>query len=218
VRAEGHRCENPTSKWGNVTKRQAMETLAQHGPTPLRRRTWFVASLLALAIVLVAAGAWIAVAKERSSGSGALTLDPVPPRHFAVVTTTPVSGAQDAASDGHVTVRFSAPLLPGAGASGPAPAFDPPVAGSWHRTNRVTLQFDPSAPFVPSATETLTVPGGPAGMRDATGLTLAHDVSVSFTVAQGSVERLEQLLALTGYLRCPTPGRSRGGGPVCRRR
>ena len=53
---------------------------------------------------------------------------------------------------------------------------------------------------MPGATETITVPGGPTGVIGSQGQHLAQTVTSPFTVAPGSVLRLQQLLAELGYL------------------
>jgi peptidoglycan hydrolase-like protein with peptidoglycan-binding domain len=53
--------------------------------------------------------------------------------------------------------------------------------------------------MIPGSTETLTVPGGPGGLRDTGGRRLAQSVTVSFTVSSSTV-RLQQILAQLGYL------------------
>jgi peptidoglycan hydrolase-like protein with peptidoglycan-binding domain len=57
-----------------------------------------------------------------------------------------------------------------------------------------------TAPFIPTTTETLVIPAGSSGPRSARGQVLAAPSTVTFTVAQASTERLQQLLALLGYL------------------
>jgi peptidoglycan hydrolase-like protein with peptidoglycan-binding domain len=79
------------------------------------------------------------------------------------------------------------------------PTLSPPVAGSWRRVDPTTLAFAATAPFIPDTAETLTVPGGPTGLHDSTGRTLATTTTVHFTVA-GDAVRLQQLLAVLGYL------------------
>ena len=80
------------------------------------------------------------------------------------------------------------------------PAFDPPVKGSWTRVGPTSLSFVAAAPFIPTTTETLVIPAGSAGPRGAGGQVLAAPATVTFTVAQASTERLQQLLAQLGYL------------------
>jgi peptidoglycan hydrolase-like protein with peptidoglycan-binding domain len=113
-----------------------------------------------------------------------------------VVSTTPTAGANDVPSDQSVSLRFSAPLVAGVG----MPTWNPPVAGSWVRSQPRTLTFEATAPFIPTASETLTIPAGAAGPRTADGAVLVAPDVVTFAVAQASTERLQQLLAELGYL------------------
>ena len=81
-----------------------------------------------------------------------------------------------------------------------------------------------AAPFIPTTTETLVIPAGSAGPRGAGGQVLAAPATITFTVAQASTERLQQLLAQLGYLpvtftpKTPLssagPGHDRPGGDV----
>jgi hypothetical protein len=80
------------------------------------------------------------------------------------------------------------------------PTVSPPVAGTWAVLSPSVLQYQASGPLVPGATETVTVPGGPAGVVGSQGQHLAQTVTSQFTVAPGSMLRLQQLLAELGYL------------------
>jgi lipoprotein-anchoring transpeptidase ErfK/SrfK len=99
-------------------------------------------------------------------------------------------------SDIAITVHLSGPLA----AASPMPTLNPAVAGTWKQVGSSTLAFAATAPFVPSTAETLTVPGGTTGLRTQSGSTLSAPLTVSFTVAQGSTTRLQQLLAQLNYL------------------
>ncbi len=146
------------------------------------------------AVVLVTVRHVTVEHKAASGGHRAVVGHPA--RGLTVVTTTPADGAADVPSDQEVTVRLSSPVEAVVG----QPSFDPPVAGSWQRTGPSTMAFLATAPFLPTTTETLTIPSGPDGPRSKTGTTLTAPVTVSFTVAQASTERLQQLLAQLGYL------------------
>ena len=115
---------------------------------------------------------------------------------FNLATVAPASGATDVPSDATVSVQFTNPLSP----SSPTPALAPAVAGVWREVTPDTFAFVASAPFVPSTTETITVPGGAGGVTSADGKTLAQSVTSTFSVASGSTLRLQQLLAQLGYL------------------
>ena len=160
-----------------------------------RRHPWTVRLVAALLVGAVAAP--VALVLTGSSprarhGSGAPRV-PAGNGPFAVVSTTPAAGAS-VASDTVPTVRLSAAPDP----HGPLPSLSPPVPGTWTASG-TALVFRATAPFVPDSAETLTVPGGPAGVRDRAGATLSQPVTVAFRVA-GSTLRLQQLLAQLGYL------------------
>jgi peptidoglycan hydrolase-like protein with peptidoglycan-binding domain len=124
-----------------------------------------------------------------------------------VVSTVPASGATDVPSDQAVSVHLSAPLT-GVTAT---PTFSPPVAGTWTRSGPSTLTFVAAAPFIPTTTETLTIPAGADGPRSRAGAVLTVPSTVTFTVAQASTVRLQQLLAELGYL--PLSFTATGGPP-----
>ena len=63
-----------------------------------------------------------------------------------------------------------------------------------------TFAFVATAPLVPSAAETVTVPAGAAGVTSASGKKLTAGGTFGFTVAHGTTLRLQQLLAQLGYL------------------
>jgi len=167
-------------------------------PPPRRHRIRWVAAVTLLVVGLAAGGVVVArhgaTASSHPSSSG--TAAPGGARALSVVATVPASGATGVPSDQVVTVRLSAPV---AAASG-LPTFDPPVPGVWVRSGPTSLAFRATAPFVPTTTETLTIPAGPQGVRGGGGSTLAAPVTVTFAVAQASTERLQQLLAELNYL------------------
>ncbi|HVA09385.1 MAG TPA: L,D-transpeptidase, partial [Acidimicrobiales bacterium] len=111
-----------------------------------------------------------------------------------VLTMSPAG--QDVASGSTIAVQFSADLAQGS----PMPVLTPAIPGTWSVLSPSLLQYQATGPFVPGITEMLTIPGGPAGVVSVRGQHLAAPVSQSFTVAQGSILRLQQLLAELGYL------------------
>ncbi len=163
-------------------------------------RRWPTSTLfvIALAIVVVVGGG-AAFALSRSGGASAPQHHTAPTRPaapFSVASTTPTSGATNVDPGATLSVTVSEPLA----AKSPLPTLSPPVAGSWARVTPTRLQFSTTAPFVPSASETLSIPGGSGGLRSATGRTLPSTLTSSFTVAQGSTLRLQQILGQLGYL------------------
>ena len=173
-------------------------------PPPRRGRTaWTI--LVVVLVTAVATGVYLVgrhrSAHDRGAVAGTSTTGPSPSsaRPLTVVSTVPAAGATDVPSDQVVTVTLSAPVAATTG----LPVLTPPVAGTWRRSGPTTLSFAASAPFIPTTTETLTVPGSgtaAAGVRSTTGAVLAAPVTVTFTVAQASTERLQQLLAQLDYL------------------
>ncbi|HTX62669.1 MAG TPA: Ig-like domain-containing protein, partial [Acidimicrobiales bacterium] len=160
-----------------------------------------------VALVVVLAGVGVAVAvvlpwttrhhahpTAHRSGDARHSADPPPVE--SVVSFLPATGAQGVLSDTTIAVDFAAPL----GAGSPVPSLHPAVPGTWQAVGDSEMLFTPSAPFLPSTTYTVTVPGGPSGVRSSRGSALGESVASSFTVAPGSVLRLQQLLATLGYL------------------
>ncbi len=115
---------------------------------------------------------------------------------FRVASTTPSPGATGVAPNARLTVTFDAALVKG----GSTPTLSPAVAGSWKRASGDRLVFDASAPFVPYKKYQLSIPGGRHGIESARGGHLEQTKTVTFTIAAGSVLRLQQLLSELGYL------------------
>ena len=181
-----------------------------HSPTRSRRgtrrapghaRRRLVILGVGIIVVAVVAGATIV---SRSGPKVSATPTTTPPaaqaaaskQPLTVASVSPVDGAAGVPSDTTVTVTFSSPLS----AHTPLPTLTPPVAGTWQHLGSSTLVFVASAPFVPSSTETVTVPAGAGGITGSDGQTLAQGATVHFTVAAGSTLRLQQLLAQLAYL------------------
>ena len=169
---------------------------------PSGRRVLPVAvTLVAVALVGVAVAAFVVHhPSSRASASPTPKVRAVeaaahqgPP---AVDAVTPAPGSTGVPTDTTVSVHFSVPLSP----SSPTPTLTPAVSGMWQEVTPQTFAFVASAPLVPSATETVTVPGGIGGVTSATGKTLGQSSTATFTVAAGSTLRLQQLLAQLGYL------------------
>ncbi len=162
------------------------------------RRGW-LASIIAAAVAVAAVGTAVFVVRgpDQAAPSGAVTTTttaPIPP--LTVTATTPAASATGVDPGTSVSVTFSTPIAP----TGPMPTLSPAVAGSWVPTAPNVLTFEATAPLIPSTTETLTVPGGPNGIQGSRGQTMAAPSTTTFTVAAGSVVRLQQLLAQLNYL------------------
>lgn len=169
-------------------------------PPPRRHRRVWTTVIVVVIVVAVAAGAFVVgrhvedsrhASKDHGGGKTGSVTNP-----FAVSSTVPASGATGVASNQVVTIHLSAPVTGTAG----MPTFNPPVGGSWKRTGPKSLSFVATAPFIPMSTETLSIPAGSSGPHSATGQALATPDTITFTVAQASTERLQQLLAQLNYL------------------
>ncbi len=170
-------------------------------PPPRRHRWTLLILVVAAVVVVVAVGAFMIgnrVHGDRPPGSAGKsgTSAATGGTALTVVSTTPATGATDVPSDQAVSVHFSLPVTAASG----TPSFTPPVMGSWTKVGTSTLSFKADAPFIPASTETLVIPAGSSGLRSTDGKTLGTPVSISFSVAQGSTERLQQLLAQLNYL------------------
>ncbi|MHB8293631.1 MAG: L,D-transpeptidase family protein [Acidimicrobiales bacterium] len=108
---------------------------------------------------------------------------------------SPANGSSGVVPARPITVRFSSPLAKGS----PAPSLSPREAGNWVRSGS-TFYFKASSAYPPLSKVTLTIPGGPNGVKAAGGSYLGDSRTISFTVAQGSLMRLQQMLAMLHYL------------------
>jgi hypothetical protein len=115
---------------------------------------------------------------------------------FEVTGVEPQPGTSGVSYNTSIELTFSQPLAPGS----VMPQVQPDVAGSWSSPNPETLVFQPQYGFPPDAQVTVTVPGGAGGVEDSQGQSLVSSFQATFTVQQGSVLRLQQLLASLGYL------------------
>jgi peptidoglycan hydrolase-like protein with peptidoglycan-binding domain len=165
---------------------------------PAGRGRRIATAVVALAVAAVGAGygAYALGSSHRQSRRTTSATPPAGSKALTLVSATPAAGSTDVPSDQPVSLRFSAPIVAGVG----LPTWNPAVSGSWVRSGPATLTFAATAPFVPTSTETLTVPAGAAGPRTGSGAVLAAPDVVTFTVAQASTERLQELLAELDYL------------------
>jgi peptidoglycan hydrolase-like protein with peptidoglycan-binding domain len=179
-----------------------MQVREAHGKPPRRGRTWF---LIGGAVVVVIAAAAIAYGIGKSSngskdaGAGGTTQSTVKPvaKPLSVVSTSPSSGETSASSNADIAVTFSTPVTLGT----TTPTITPPVAGAWVQASPTTLRYDLAGPFIPNQSEVVTIPGGKTGITAKDGASLpAAGSSFNFTVADGSVLRLQQLLAQLNFL------------------
>lgn len=156
--------------------------------------------LLAVAVV---AGVGLAAVRLGGSNDHRVVLSaahesstPTANHSLRVTSIAPASGASSVSPTAAVEVRFSQPVRRGSA----LPSISPPIPGRWTRVGRRELRFSPTAPAMPLATETLTIPAGRYGVRADDGAELASSVTRQWQVQDGSILRLQQILAELGYL------------------
>ena len=154
-------------------------------------RRWVIAVICGV-VLAIAAGGFVAVDRQHSNQASATPS--APPPALTVDSVSPTGANVSAGST--VMVQFSTDLAPGS----PMPTLSPPVAGTWAVLSPSLLEYQATGPLVPGATETLTIPGGTSGVVGSEGQHLAQSVTSQFSVAPGSILRLQQLLAELGYL------------------
>jgi peptidoglycan hydrolase-like protein with peptidoglycan-binding domain len=170
-------------------------------PPPKRHRRVWIFLIVAVIVVAVAAGAFVAGRHTQDGRHSAgtqrgATTGTTATKALTIVSTVPATGATNVPSNQVVTVHLSLPM---AGPSG-MPMFNPPVNGTWTKVGRKTVSFVATAPFIPTSAETLMIPAGASGPHSTGGESLDAPVTITFTVAQASTERLQQLLAQLDYL------------------
>ena len=106
----------------------------------------------------------------------------LPPTLPSVTKITPAAGATNIAANAAITIDFSAPVKSGA----PEPTISPAALGKW-TTSGSTMTFTPTEGWVPFSTVSVSVPG-------------TQPATASFAVAAGDPLRVQQLLAILGYL------------------
>jgi peptidoglycan hydrolase-like protein with peptidoglycan-binding domain len=156
-----------------------------------RQRKWPIVITAVVAVAIIAGGL-VTLAHTRNTPAAAAPVAPIAP--LQVLSTTPTG--TDVAAGSSISVRFSADLAAGS----PMPTLTPAIAGAWSVLSPSLIQYQATGPLVPGAVETVNIPGGTEGVVGSRGQHLAATVTNTFTVAQGSILRLQQLLAELGYL------------------
>jgi peptidoglycan hydrolase-like protein with peptidoglycan-binding domain len=153
---------------------------------------------LLVAAVMVAAlivGAGVLVGISTSHQSAAVAHGPAKEPSFAILAATP-SNTATVDSTASIRIALSQPLS----SASPLPVITPSVPGSWQLLSPTTLEYVQAAPFAPGQSVTVSIPGGPSGLKSSSGKLLSTTVTSSFKVAPLSILRVQQLLAQLGYL------------------
>ena len=126
-----------------------------------------------------------------SSGSSAAEMT-----GFYLKASVPTAGAETVSSNSTISLTFSEPV----DLKKAAPVLSPKIGGKWIQKSPTTLAYHLASPFVPSTQETVTLPGGPSGLRATNGTELSGHASLTFDIAAGDMLRVQELLAGLGYL------------------
>lgn len=169
----------------------------------------------------------VRVPTKESAGSVEVSAAPLPwetlPSHQSTVTwfassnapgdlavADPGPGSTNAAPNSPVSLTFAEPVSQLLG--GTRPRLSPAVAGSWSEPNANTLVFTPSDFGFGAGTAVTVTLDRPVSVVGGAGTSVASASNTySFTTTQGSVLRLEQILAELDYLPLefvPAPGQA----------
>lgn len=154
-----------------------------------------------LVVLGAAGGVFTAMSSSASSPTPAHDTAKAPTRRapakgFRLLSTTPTTSATGVDAGGPYTLSFTQPLA----VNSPMPSFSPTIFGTWSRSSPSTLVFTPVADLALGSTETITIPGGPSGVRSVSKSHLGSSQTLTFTVDPGTTLRLQQLLAQLNYL------------------
>lgn len=175
-------------------------------------------SLLAIGALLVTSGCGAAAAGAVAGQSGSKPSQPPSSSASASAPTTstgaPSSTTQTAPTSTHAAPLKVASWRPGAHAGGVTPivirfsqplsasavhdvSLSPSVPGTWTLSGGTTMRFVPKGAYAPFSKVSVTVK---SAVASAAGAHLRRPLRFSFSVGAPSSTRLEQLLAMQGYL------------------
>lgn len=146
------------------------------------------------------AKAALGTGQQSASAGHAAPAAPAPttttaPPPLAVESIRPRPSAKGVTAGAAITVTFSEPLA----TSSPKPTLTPRIAGQW-TVEGTQMVFHPTGGYIPDTKVTVTVPRATSGRDGQDTVQLAASYKSSFTVGQGSVLRLQELLADLHYL------------------
>ena len=117
-----------------------------------------------------------------------------PPPALTVASISPTG--TNVAAGSTISVQFSTALAP----DSPLPTLNPPVAGAWAVLSPSLLQYQAPGRSSPARPRRSPCPAAPPAWWAPRASTWPRRVTSQFTVAPGSILRLQQLLAELGYL------------------
>ena len=192
----------PVTSVGYQVPGRSVRTIRYRQPTSVAKVPVSPTGYSGTVEVTAASRTWERVAQQPRTVSWFIPPLKGQPAVFAL----PAPGGRAVSSQSPVTLTFSEPVSTALGAK--RPTLSPTVPGRWSELDRYTLRFTPSGFGFGPGTQvtvrfdhTVSLVSSPADPISTT--------SYQFTVAPGSVLRLQQLLAQLGYLPLafkPAPG------------
>jgi L,D-transpeptidase catalytic domain len=128
-----------------------------------------------------------------------------------VTSVTPTLGATNVSFSARLELHFSTAL----NARSALPTISPAIAGHWSRPTPKMLLFTPAGQLVPGEAVTVTLGAGSSGPVGSNGAEFRKPYTTKFSVASGTVLRVQQLLAELDYL--PYSFAPNGHGTTARR-
>jgi hypothetical protein len=194
--SSGPNGDDKSARQARQNSEAAKPAAGNHRPIRLLRRSGRPSNkIIGIAVVtgaVVAAGTAYAVTQTGGPGPATLAAS-VPPMHVVAMSPGSANTGVDGASP--IMVSFSDPVA----AKTPRPLLSPSVPGNWSAQGN-TMMFTPTVPFGPNTAVTLTVRGGPSGVKSVTGARLTASVTARFRTAGYSQLALSELLTEQGYL------------------
>jgi hypothetical protein len=178
--------------------------VTSQGIARLRGHSIVIAAVL---IVILAGGGVIAAtrlanaqtpasppATRKSSGGNAVASKKRP--LLRVTSASPTLGASNVSFSAKIEFRFSTALKPASA----LPTITPAIAGTWSRPTPKILRFTPSGQLIPGEGVTVTLAAGSSGPIGVNGAEFRKPFTTKFSVAAGTILRVQQLLAELDYL------------------
>ncbi len=164
----------------------------------MRRSPRFWNRLAAVSLLLLAVLGVAYWQESKAYGTGSGTVSPVsgPSGALKVVSVSPPASSSTAPPKGPFKISFNQAVEPGA-----LSQLKTSVAGSWRSVSPNVVEFVPDNTLLPGTSVTIkSTAVGSQGIVANDGDVLAHAIDISWTTEAGSVLRIQQLLAILGYL------------------
>ena len=151
-------------------------------------------ALAALGLAALLINGSVSFASASPSGKSTTTTAAAVP--LELMGTTPAPSSTAAPPNGPFQLTFNQPVKVSAMSQ-----LQTSVTGTWHSVGPDTTEFVPAQTLLPDTTVTIKSPSSLGAVQiAANGATLVKPIDLSWTSQGGSILRLQQVLALLGYL------------------